>query len=84
MPSPDALRWAAARLRNEADRLVPLLDGFIGALGPEVWSGPAADRVRSDLEVERRSLAEAALEIEGLAHTLAARADALALGGGDS
>ena len=70
MTSPETPRWVADRLRTEAGQLVPLLDDFIGAFGPEVWSGPAADAARHDLELERASLAEAALELEAIARAI--------------
>ena len=81
MTSPESLRAAAAGLRREAARLVPTLDEFIGALGPDVWSGPAADRARSELDVERRALVDVAIELEELARRLDLRADTLSATG---
>jgi hypothetical protein len=75
--SPDTLQWAANLLRTEARHLVPTLEAVLGAFGPTVWSGPAADGVRHELEHERTSLADVALELERIARELDQRAEAL-------
>jgi len=74
MTSPDTLRWAADALRHEALELVPALEQFLNAIGPEVWSCPAADVMRADLERDRTSLGDVAVELEGLASQLDAHA----------
>jgi len=74
--SPAPLLWTAHQLRAEARHLVPTLDVFLDAFGPTVWSGPAADRVRLELELERTCLVGVALELERIARDLEARAEA--------
>jgi hypothetical protein len=79
MPTPHDLRVAAARLREQAGGLATLLAH--ADLGPDAWSGRAADRFRDDLTRQRSGVARAVFELESIAASLlvaASTADAAA------
>lgn len=72
MSTVDTLRWVADAFRREAASLPPMLDRFLNAINPDVWSGAAADRTRAAVNAERVRLDEIAAEL----HAHAARLDA--------
>ncbi len=79
MPSSTDLRVAAARLHRQAGTLGSLLTSV--ELGPDAWSGRAADRFRAELERRRSDVATAVAQLNRIADTLiveAAVADAAA------
>lgn len=79
MPTPADLRVVAARLHRQAGTLGSLLTSI--ELGPDAWSGQAADRFRSELARRRSDVATAAAQLNRIADTLlveAAVADAAA------
>jgi uncharacterized protein YukE len=73
--TPATLRAVAARLEAQAAWLPVALDRVVGAAGPAVWSGPAAERFGDELRAHRIRLAGAADELRAVARRLRHEAD---------
>lgn len=87
MTSAASLNAAAARLRNEAQRIEQVVAAYLTPvlqLLPGVWQGPAADRLEQQLLGHRTELRSVARELHRRSIEFDARAAQLRAMGGPS